>query len=317
MSFLSFPHIGHYRHLTSAAEKNPIFFPNETLLYRGTVKIHGTNAAIMQAHAGGAILCQSRNRVLEEGSDNCGFVTFINQRDKVCKALFSRCRLVYGPGTYHIFGEFAGQGVQKDMAISTLPKFYVLFAVCLNGQFLDIAKLGTDFGCHSSNIFNTLDFGEWTLRVSCSSLQCSEVVIKQITDEVCRECPVGRFFGVSGRGEGVVWKSLEDVNETKFWFKSKGDDIDPSLIQLPLGTSLQDCAKMFAETVITKKRIVQGRQMIKDQGKFGNAEIVAWVVDDALREEGEHIEVQERKIYTKVLRSETYKLLYDSAATFP
>ena len=46
----------------------------------------------------------------------------------------------------------------------------------------------------------------------------------EITEAVENECPVGKHFGVSGVGEGVVWTCVsEGWNDSGTWFKVKGE----------------------------------------------------------------------------------------------
>jgi hypothetical protein len=83
MSFQPFPHIGNFRKLNSDVEKAMVQFPNEEVLYRGTVKIHGTNAAVSQRLSGGEISRQSRNRLLDAGEDNFGFSEFVRSHQRL------------------------------------------------------------------------------------------------------------------------------------------------------------------------------------------------------------------------------------------
>ena len=309
MSFHPFPHIGNFRKLNSDVEKAVVQFPNEEVPYRGTVKIHGTNAAVSQRLAGGELSCQSRNRLLHAGEDNFGFSAFMDQRRESCDRLFSRCRLVGGEGVYHVFGEFAGQGIQKGMAVSAIPKFFVIFAVCREGDFMDLSNLGHDFHDHSQNIYNVFDFGQWTLTLKRSNMNASDDIIKEITAEICAECPAGRFLGASGNGEGIVWQCLDAPQDARLWFKSKGDDGNmESALRTPT-ESCADAAKTFADVVVTPDRVLQGIVAMKEAGCPEHRNVVAWVVQDALREEGSHLGVEDAKIYVKALRARSHQRL--------
>jgi hypothetical protein len=309
MSFLPFPHIGHFRKLKSEVEKAVVQFPNEEVLYRGTVKIHGTNAAVSQSLAGGNLSCQSRNRLLLAGEDNFGFSAFVDRRKESFDGLFARCRRVSGEGVYHLFGELAGQGVQKGMAISSIPKFFVIFAVCRDGEFLDLEKIGRDFNDPSHNIYHVFDFGQWSLTLKRSNLNASDGVIKELTAEVCAECPAGRVLGVSGKGEGIVWQCLDAPRDPRLWFKSKGDDAEVEFALRSPKDSCAEAAKAFADVVVTRDRVLQGLLSMKELGRHEHRDIVAWVIADALREEGSHFTVEERKICEKALRARTHQRL--------
>ena len=81
MSHISFPSIEQFKTISSnlyrIKESNGL---PDTLVLEGTVKLHGTNASLVLN--GDIIICQSRNRILSEECDNCGFCAYINRIPK-------------------------------------------------------------------------------------------------------------------------------------------------------------------------------------------------------------------------------------------
>jgi hypothetical protein len=89
--FYSFPHINQYtdmiKNVYSVTRFNgcdeagkPLFDttrPLPTIKFTGTVKVHGTNAGIGYDPISKTVWAQSRNHVLSDKSDNCGFHTFV------------------------------------------------------------------------------------------------------------------------------------------------------------------------------------------------------------------------------------------------
>lgn len=47
--------------------------------------------------------------------------------------------------------------------------------------------------------------------------------LMDLTLAVVKECPVSNNFGISGIGEGIVWKAAPPLGEdARFWLKTKG-----------------------------------------------------------------------------------------------
>ena len=100
-----------------------------TITFIGTVKVHGTNAAICATKD--EFWCQSKGNIITQGKDNAGFAFFIethpdfetiSERTKdLCDALRADEVCVYG--------EWAGKGVQKGVGISEIQKTFYPFGI--------------------------------------------------------------------------------------------------------------------------------------------------------------------------------------------
>lgn len=201
--------------------------------YSGTVKLHGTNGSFIQ-YADGKIYCQSKSRILDITHDNSGF--FAAYKDVDLEPLFEQFKEMYrdqfgtdAPYPITICGEWAGQGIQKGVAISDVPKFFSIFGVRVGqpdtreGHWLSAREV-RGLQDNDNRIFNILQFGEWELEIDFEDPQMVTHKIEDLVHEIEAACPAGKFFGVEGIGEGLVWKPVDmDLQGSEFWFKTKGE----------------------------------------------------------------------------------------------
>ena len=120
-----------------------------TLKYKGTVKLHGTNACI-HFPAGSGVKFQSRNNEITQENDNAGFVHEMSQ--KPIEELLRHFKL---QDDIYIYGEWCGKGIQKGVAISEVDKMFVIFDVIVNG---DRVKEISHIKLPEHRIFNINDF---------------------------------------------------------------------------------------------------------------------------------------------------------------
>ena len=252
----------------------------ESLWFRGTVKLHGTNAAV--GYKDGKIWYQSRSQVITSENDNYGFVHEQSQfqRDWI-KFLCSIDR-----DDVIVHGEWCGKGIQKGVAIAELPKMFVIFKVTVGGVDVPVNFINT--GNIPPNVYMITDFPTYTIQIDTEFPGKSTEELAKITEEVEKECPVGKHFGVSGIGEGVVWKAMDHPN---LIFKVKGQkhsvskvkkiaSVDPELL-----ASIED----FVNYAATDERLEQGvKEVGLDQKLFGN--YMKWVMTDIHDEESDVLE---------------------------
>ena len=109
-----------------------------TVEFYGTTKIHGTNASFRQDYHGGEILFQSRERVIDPISDNAGFAShFYHSRDeiKVILEYIRRYSNQKPDAKVVLYGEWAGKGIQKGVAVNELEKqFYIFGCKIIDGE---------------------------------------------------------------------------------------------------------------------------------------------------------------------------------------
>lgn len=187
---------------------------NPKIRFCGTVKLHGTNGSVC-LDENGEIQVFNKKRKLSSEQDNYGFYQFVMGRKDVFRAL-----LPFGEG-YQIFGEFAGQGIQKGVGISKLPKaFYPFWVKTRNGDIiLPLFDSIPDSQIYNLHTFKTFDI-EIDVLGDDEYMAGIAQQIKEMTDRVIDECPVAKELGENGPGEGIVWVAHEPEF---FTFKSKGE----------------------------------------------------------------------------------------------
>lgn len=108
----------HHDYVGKDENNEPIYkhdTPYPTLRFRGTVKLHGTNSAIVKYKK--KIKFQSRERVLQLTSDNAGFMLAMS--NKSIDKLFEGIEFVESVA---IYGEWCGGNIQKSVALNQLEK---------------------------------------------------------------------------------------------------------------------------------------------------------------------------------------------------
>jgi hypothetical protein len=307
MAFVPFPHIESLEHLDRNLRRSGSYAElPATLTYRGTVKLHGTNAGIRQLESDGDLHVQSRNRRISVASDNYGFAAFVEQQTQPLKRLFAKLRealpldRVGAPCT--LFGEWCGSGIQKNVAVGSLPKFFSIFAVHVDETYWDLASF-PELWANEARVYNVLQFGACHLELSSRDVLAGEADIERETIAVCERCPAGLLLNAVGRGEGIVWQCLDRLGDPRLWFKSKGEEFKVTVAKPGVSTNLIDKAKDFAHAVLTTWRLEQAEVFARDnaQGKGILPVLLKWAVSDALREEGLDIPSDDLPTYKKEL----------------
>ena len=143
---ISFPSIEQYRNVVADvirrahfdgmdAEGEAIYNPNKpkpVLTFKGTVKLHGTNAGVCFNHKD-KLWVQSRENIITPESDNAGFAFFVESNreaflDLMAKVMIKN-NLDTDDNTISIYGEWCGGNIQKGVGITNLPKSFFIFGV--------------------------------------------------------------------------------------------------------------------------------------------------------------------------------------------
>lgn len=202
-----------------------------TLTFRGTVKLHGTNAGISYNNENG-IYTQSRNNTftLDKTDSHMGFTFFVKSKMQVFQDLFNKIAEEHGIDTdvytITVYGEWAGKGVQKTVAISELEKAFYMFGIKIskpndpdfNSYWLPIDSYLFD---GEDRIWNITEFTTYEVDVDFNMPQLAQNKFLELTTAVGDECPVAKHFGVSGIGEGIVW--TVNYKDTNYRFKTKDE----------------------------------------------------------------------------------------------
>lgn len=280
--------------------------PIPKLKFRGAVKLHGTNAAIVR-HKDGPIEFQSRERELTLTSDNAGFALYMSARTNLINAMIDGMINWVNPAwddvpqTVAVFGEWCGGSIQKGVAISGLPKMFVIFAVKFiyseeRSVWCDIADF-KHIDSAEDKIFNILNFGQFDVEIDFAKPHEIQNTLIELTEKVEAECPVGRHFGNVGVGEGIVWSCREPgFYSSDFWFKVKGEKHSASKVKVLAAVDVEAIAKLedFVEMTVTEARLEQGLQnLVNEQLKpfemTSMGDFIRWVFADVVKEETDTI----------------------------
>ncbi len=249
---------------------------------------------------------QSRNRVLTLQDDNCGFVKFmesISLQDKMSLLhQFEKTYISHGSQygvlkTVMIAGEFCGQNIQKTVAISNLPRMFVIFAVKINNVWQDLS-LYKDVHLEDSKIYNIYRAPTYKLQLDYNNMDAIRPELQQITDTVDKVCPFANTFGIVGIGEGIVWTCKELQSCSRFWFKVKGAQHTASKVKtLNIKTPREQLALKnvlyFVEQAVTQARLDQGLDYLREMNIEINIknirQYIKWVISDTFKEESDSI----------------------------
>jgi hypothetical protein len=115
----------------------------------------------------------------------------------------------------------------------------------------------------------------------------------EITEAVEKECPVGKHFGVSAIGEGVVWTCVSPGwNDSGTWFKVKGEKHANSKVRTLAAVDVEAVENMrsFVDSVVTEARLEQAldnlvREQLLPFEMKSMGDFIRWVYNDVMKEE--------------------------------
>lgn len=271
--------------------------PLPKMKFTGTVKIHGTNGSMIQFEDE-KIYCQSKSRILDITHDNSGFFERMSHVDKDAifdefKARFKERFGCDAPYPIIIAGEWAGSNIQKGVAVSEVEKFFSIFGFRVgeedNAKWINAQEFA-DFHFNESRIYNVCQFGIKEIEIDFANPKLVTPEIESLVLGAEEVCPVGKFFGVEGIGEGYVWKPNEAdfAANSGYWFKTKGQKHSVSKVKTLVAVSPEKLNSIneFVEYAATENRFTQGIDEIgldmKLVGKF-----IGWVNSDIWKEEAD------------------------------
>ena len=252
-----------------------------TLVFQGTVKLHGTNASVVK-HSDGRVEFQSRERVLSLEEDNAGFMMEMVSKD--LEFLFSRFDF---KEYVAIYGEWCGGNIQKSVAINGLDKMFVIFGIMVDGVWVELPR---DLYANRIGIYNILQFPTYEVEIDFNTPELAQNTIIEMTISVEEMCPVGKFFGKEGVGEGIVFTCTTN-QELKF--KSKGEKHSSSKVKTlnPIDVEAMASINEFVDMAVSENRLEQGISFFKENNieiDIKNiSQFLGWVVRDVLKEEAD------------------------------
>jgi hypothetical protein len=311
MKHISYPKIQQFRNIVSninreitytGQDKNdePIYdmsIKKPVLTFKGTVKLHGTNASVCRNDKDG-FWVQSRQNIITVGKDNAGFAFFAMSRQAVFEDMIDEIIIGYSLDsskvTISIYGEWAGKGIQKGVGISQLDKAFYIFGVKVSPQndaeFNSYWIPSNDIRSMENNIFNVEDYQTYSIDVDFNMPQLSQNKFSEITEQVENECPISKAFGVNGGlGEGVVWSVEYKGNVHRFKVKGEKHSVTKVKILASVDTEKLSSIQEFIEYSVTKPRFDQAISEVF--GRVDNIDVkgigdfLRWIIKDITSEE--------------------------------
>lgn len=243
---ISFPSIEQFRNIVANVNREYNFVgldeqgeaiydhskPKPVLTFKGTVKLHGTNFGVSYNELEG-MWAQSRENIITPEKDNAGSAFFVKSKEAVFLGLFNDIKWLHNLDTFHntitIYGEWVGKGIQKGVAIANLDKAMFIIGVKITPHPKNEDDKTPSYWIDSSflrnteeRIFNIEDFPTYSIDIDFNMPQLVQNKIIEMTIAVEDECPVGKEFGHTGIGEGIVFSHMTPDGKV-YRFKSKGE----------------------------------------------------------------------------------------------
>jgi hypothetical protein len=257
--------------------------------FKGTVKVHGTNAGITYSPVEG-ILGQKRNSLLSADNlaSHFGFNQFVQVEKseyftKVMSQLWEEhCE---GDEQMVIFGEWAGSNIQKGVAVAELEKAFYFFDAGVVDQEGNIKWIQGITLPEESKVYNILDFETFEIEIDFNKPELSVDKLIDITTKVEDECPVGKYFGVQGIGEGVVWTSF--YKDQKLIMKVKGEKHSVTKVKKLASVDVEKLESIikFVDYACTENRVLQAIQETSADSRQHTPDVIRWVANDIIKEE--------------------------------
>jgi hypothetical protein len=313
---IKFPSIEQFRNVVATINRNFNYLgldvngeaiydqslPKPTITFKGTVKLHGTNAGVSYNNEAG-VWAQSRENIITSQKDNAGFAFFVESKDTIFRELFdiiaTHNNIDCDTNTITIYGEWAGKGIQKGVGISNLEeKTFFVFGVKItphtNSE--EEQKANPAYWVDSSyveyvnhRIYNIEDFQTYSIDIDFNMPQLVQNQLSELTLAVEEQCPVAKAFGFEGIGEGIVWTA--ECSGIVQRFKVKGEKHSSSKVKTlaAVDTEKLNSITEFVEYVVTDSRFNQALENVFpnnepiDTKKLGD--VIRWVVNDIIKEE--------------------------------
>jgi len=280
--------------------------PLPVITFMCTVKAHGTNAGLGYNPLTKEIKTLSKNAVLDGWTGHMGFSEWVYANLEYFTEYFESIQNdnQFSEIEYDeivLYGEWAGGNIQAKVAINGLPKFFMAYSICLikDGKTVgepykriwvtDEIETLLPFN-ESIRCFNTYCFDTYKVTIDFNDAKAGQIALDTIVEDVENECPIGRYFGISGIGEGIVCTAM--YKDEFLIFKSKGEEHKNTKGKEktfnPIEIEKLNSIKEFVEYAVTKNRVIQAitticedrQPTMKDTG-----DIVKWVIQDVFKEE--------------------------------
>lgn len=299
IGFIKFPSIEALSNVNYSVKKIFEVEQRPTITYRGKVKLHGSNAAI-RCDFNGLVTGQKRSSDVSLGDDNAGFAVYVET---------IRDQLSIRGESYVIFGEWAGPGIQKKVAVSQIEK-KTFFAFAIYWPESDEVWTSPDLIRSVTKTVPSIEVIPWgtneiiiDFRLT-SSVEAAARMIEKLVDECDTLDPyIKDRYGIEGIGEGYVFVPIDqEEHGTSFEtyhdyiFKAKGESHSVSKgekVKIEIDPAILSGAETFADKFVTEARLQQGLKEACDGIAISRniGPFMAWFGADVKKESTAELEV--------------------------
>ena len=298
-SFYGYPSIARAESVLQIIEEDLLTTATECEL-DASIKLHGSNAAIVKHSLNGPLTFQSRSRLITPTDDNAGFATTMTKNMDIVLNIFEQIEKIDENIIYPVivFGEWCGKGIQKNVALNTLnDKIFVIFDIAFSSQ-----KLWQSMDKYASVksaplIRNVREVPSFKFTLKRNERQACIDAVKKKVNEIDQVCPfVYYLYGLKGFGEGLVVRPASSTNPDHWW-KCKGENhvikIPTDKLKAPMSDDPEIVAlNQFASKYVTWERVLSAKEALHLRENTNDLmrafpKINKWVFDDIEREEPE------------------------------
>ena len=301
--------------------------PKGEITFKGTVKLHGTNASVSYTRENDELKAGKRTGWVGLNGGHFGFADWVYyRREEILKKLLGDICESKGLSTVVIHGEWAGTGIQKKVGISEREKSFYAFSVWgikegeEEGDYLEnVEELLKPFNLPDQQIFNVYLFETFEVKVDIQYPELAVQELDKLTLQVEEKCPACDFFSLTNTlGEGIVWRSGDIKFKTKGEKHSKGGGSKKMATIDPIKAAN---IKEFVEKTVTEDRLIQGYELLKEEvgavTRQHTGDLIRWMNNDIIAEEGDALEYNnlERKDVGSAIANATKEWLFRKIRT--
>lgn len=317
---ISFPSIGQFKNAIQQIQQSAKYHgvPAPKVTFQGTVKLHGTNAAVCRKVGGGVddIYFQSRERIITPGDDNAGFAAWGDTNLQLLNSMFDYIESTVATASgeiIQVYGEWAGGSIQKGVGLNHIPKKFFVFGIRISENSESQEWMAMNYVDNTiqevfsriPDVFSIAEFPTWEVEIDMNTPTLVQNHLIELTESVEKDCPVARKllgpgFDKELIGEGIVWTAIPDhalpFSVDGVRFKVKGEKHVTSKVKTlaPIDTELVKSVDAFVEYAMTENRLKQGLDKLREKGleldTKNTGEYLKWVMQDVFKEESDTME---------------------------
>jgi hypothetical protein len=294
-------------------DNNPIYdhsLSMPIITFQGRVKIHGTNSGIQYDCKSGELVAQSRSQLVRDG--HFGFAQWVNSNREELTKIFKKQTFREDIESIVLFGEWVGRGIQKGVGISQIEPIFILFDIVYKIKDEEELLWETIPLVESGIFHEILNFTLFSVDVDFGNPVEARDKMEKFVEQVEKECPVAKKFGVSGIGEGIVFTGTYKDQRVQFKVKGDAHKVVGSKEKIAITEEDLHSIQELVKYTVTENRVRQGIQDAcgGELDKKHTGFLLKWIVKDIQSEEQDAIDTLGVTGYTKYLSDAARKIFF-------